>query len=139
MRARAGAEGDCVFCSAVHCEARSCIGISEINILKCHHMSQDVSDPRGYEGVVLVARVRPVPAGHHAAEPLLEAVHCPRLVEVGLSQRNVADKLLEHRLLLVHAPHLEQCNERQELRKSEVRVLPCPGSSPGYSCTQLLA
>ena len=59
-----------------------------------------------YEGVVLVVRVGPMPVGHHGAEPLLEAVHGPRLVEVCLRQRNVADKLLEHRLLLVHAAHL---------------------------------
>jgi len=65
-----------------------------------------LESPRGYEGVVLVARVGPVPAGHHAAEPLLEAAHCPRLVEVGLSQRNVANKLLEHRLLLIHTAYL---------------------------------
>ena len=66
-----------------------------------------LSDPRRYEGVFLVVRVWPVPAGHHAAEPLLEAAHRPRLVEVGLSQRNVANKLLEHRLLLVDTAHLE--------------------------------
>ena len=65
--------------------------------------------PLRYEGVVLVVdHVRPVSAGHHAAEPLLEAVHCPRLVEVGLSQRNVADKLLEHRLLLIHTAYLNK-------------------------------
>ena len=109
MRVRAGAEAGCVFYSVVHCEARSCIGISKINIIKCHHLSQqDVSDPRGYEGVVLVASVGPVSAGHHAAEPLLEAAHRPRLVEVGLSQRNVADKLLEHRLLLIHTAYLNK-------------------------------
>ena len=62
--------------------------------------------PVRYEGVVLVVRVRPVPVGHHGAEPLLQAGHGPRLVEVRLRQRNVTNKLLEHGLLLIHAPNL---------------------------------
>ena len=63
--------------------------------------------PLRYEGVVLVVdHVRPVSAGHHGAEPLLQGFHVPRLVKVHLSEGNVADKLLEHRLLLIHRRHL---------------------------------
>ena len=46
-----------------------------------HHCIM-IQYPVRYEGVVLVVRVRPVPVGHHGAEPLLEAVHGPRLVKV---------------------------------------------------------
>lgn len=66
-----------------------------------------LESPLRYKGVVLVVdHVRPVSAGHHGAEPLLQGFHVPRLVKVHLSEGNVADKLLEHRLLLVHRRHL---------------------------------
>ena len=50
MRAKAGAEADCVSCSGVRCGAHSCIGISEINNIYIHRMmvtsSQNIVKPR---------------------------------------------------------------------------------------------
>ena len=43
---------------------------------------------------------------HHGVEPLLEHAQVAVLVEVHLGERDVAHELPEHRLLLVHGPHL---------------------------------